>query len=381
MTTQKLFYEDPYQTEFTAQVLRCEQRQGGWDVVLDRSCFYPEGGGQPCDTGTLGLARVTDVHEREGEIVHRCTAPLSGRVSGRIDWARRFDLMQQHSGEHIVSGLIHARYGYENVGFHMGAEMITIDLSGELDEAALRDIEAQANAYLWRDEPVLVSWPTAEELAVLPYRSKKALTGAVRIVTFPGADCCACCGTHVRRTGEIGLVRLLSCQRFREGVRIEMLCGGRALAHDIALAEQNIRVSQRLSAKPMETAAAVERMQQENAALSYRVTGLENRVFAAIAAQYAGAARVLHFEPGLDSDGVRRLAAAVMERTPGLVAVCSGGDGGYKYCLGQTGGDLRVLTRAWNAALQGRGGGKPFFTQGSVAADRAAIEAFWAAQE
>jgi len=381
MATPKLYYDDVYQRTFSASVLRCSEGKHGWEVVLDRTCFYPEGGGQPCDTGTLGAARVTEVHESGDEIVHTCDAPLSGEVRGEIDWDRRFDLMQQHSGEHIVSGLIHAQYGYENVGFHMGADVITIDLSGELDEAALQEIERKANAYIWTDAEVRIEWPDADRLATIPYRSKKALTGAVRIVTFPGADCCACCGTHVRRTGEIGLVKLLSCQKFREGVRIEMLCGARALAYCSAIMAQNTQVSQMLSAKPLATAASVAQMKEENAALDYRRTGLENRIFAQTAAQYADAPRVLHFEDGLSSDAVRRLAVGIMERTNGRTAVFSGTDAaGYKYCLGQTGGDLREMTKAMNAALSGRGGGKPFFAQGSVSASRAEIEAFFAAQ-
>ena len=378
MATQKLFYIDPYQTDFTAQVLRCEPGKHGWDVVLDRTCFYPEGGGQPYDTGVLGGVRVTEVHERGEEIVHSCEGPVEGEVSGRIDWARRFDFMQQHSGEHIVSGIIHGKYGYENVGFHMGAELVTIDVGGELTDDQVREIESLANAYLWANASIEITWPSAEELETLTYRSKKALSGDVRIVRFPEADCCACCGTHVRQAGEVGLVKLLSCQKFREGVRIELVCGKRALDYCSAILAQNTQVSQLLSAKPMATGAAVARMKEENETLNYRIVGLEARVFADTAARYAGAERVLHFEPNLSSDGVRRLAVAIMEQTGGIVAVCSGSDGeGYKYCLGQTDGDLRALTKEWNATLNGRGGGKPFFSQGSVSAAREAIETFW----
>jgi len=378
MATEKLYYTDPYQTEFTAQVLRCEPGKHGWDVVLDRTCFYPEGGGQPYDTGILGGVRVTEVHERGEEIIHSCEAPVEGTVHGCIDWERRFDFMQQHSGEHIVSGIIHGKYGYENVGFHLGSDTVTIDVGGELTDEQVHEIESLANAYLWSNAAIDITWPSADELEHIAYRSKKALTGDVRIVAFPGADCCACCGTHVRQAGEVGLVKLLSCQKFREGVRIELLCGKRALDYCSAVLAQNTQVSQLLSAKPLATGAAVARMKEENEALNYRLTGLENRVFADTAAKYAEAERILHFEPNLSSDGVRRLAVAIMERTDGLVVVCSGSDNeGYKYCLGQNGGDLRAFTKEWNGALNGRGGGKPNFSQGSVTAAQTAIETFW----
>ena len=378
MATEKLFYIDPYQTEFTAQVLRCEPGKHGYDVVLDRTCFYPEGGGQPWDTGVLGGVRVVEVHERSGEIVHCCLGPIQGEVRGCIDWARRFDFMQQHSGEHIVSGIIHGKYGYENVGFHLGAETVTIDVGGELNNAQLQEIEQLANAYLWSDTAANISWPDPETLETISYRSKKALSGDVRIVTFPGADCCACCGTHVRRSGEIGLVKFLSWQKFRDGMRVEMVCGKRALDYCSAVLAQNTQVSQLLSAKPLATAAAVAHLKSEHEAAAYRLTGLENQLFAGIAEVYTGASRVLHFEPGLSADSIRRLAVAIMDCSPGLVAVCSGADGeGYKYCLGQVDGDLRALTKDWNQSLNGRGGGKAFFSQGSVNASRSQIEAFW----
>ena len=347
--------------------------------MLDQTCFYPEGGGQPWDTGTLNGVRVTEVHERGGEVVHCCEAPLEGDVTGCVDWDRRFDLMQQHSGEHIVSGLIHARYGYENVGFHMGAQTITIDLSGPMDETALREIEAAANAYLWKNIPVGISWPDPEALAQIPYRSKKELTGAVRIVTFPGADCCACCGLHVTRTGEIGLIKLLSCQKFHDGVRIEMLSGGRALAYCSQVMEQNTQVSRFLSAKPLATAAAVERLQQEAAAAAYRLVGVENQLFTQVAAQYAGQPRVLHITEALSGDALRRLTAAIARQSGGVVAVCAGADdAGYQYCLSGEDPALRPLVQAWNTALRGRGGGKGGFAQGSVQARRDEIAAFWA---
>jgi len=380
MATEKLFYEDSHLRRFTAKVRSCRPGRHGWDVVLDRTAFYPEGGGQPGDTGTLGGVPVSDTHEQEGEIVHWCQGPLSegAEVAGELDWERRFDLMQQHSGEHIVSGLVHAAFGWDNVGFHMGADMVTIDFSGPITDEQLREIERKANEKVWENLPYVVSWPSKEELGTIPYRSKKELTGAVRIVTVPGVDICACCGTHVSATGEVGLIKIFSSQKFHEGVRLELLCGRRAYEHASALIEQNRENSGLLSAKPLETSEAVRRLLSEHAACKMHAAQLETAVFRAKAESVRGAGDCLVFEPALDAEGVRKLADAVTAVCGGIAAVFSGADGeGYKYAVGQENGDVRAFVKDMNAALSGRGGGKPFFAQGSVQADRAQIEAFW----
>lgn len=380
METEKLYYADPFLTEFDARVLACEAVKDGFAVVLDRTAFYPEGGGQPYDTGVLGGAEVLDVHERAGVITHKCASPLpvGAAVHGKIDRARRFDHMQQHSGEHICSGLICARYGCDNVGFHMGADVITIDLNVELTQDQVRALEEAANRYIWEDHPVQITYPSPEELAHLEYRSKKAIQGQVRIVSFPGADTCACCGTHVSSSGQVGLVKLLSCQKFRSGVRIELVCGGRAFAHLSQVWEQNHQISNLTSAKLLETASAVERLLAENQALKSRILTLEDAHFAALAQQYQGAGDVVLFEEDLKPDGLRRLTAAVQAACGGRCACFSGRDGqGYQYAIGQPGGELRPLVKELNQALQGRGGGKPDFVQGSVAAGRSEIEHFF----
>ena len=346
---EKLYEENPFLARFTARVRSCAQGRKGWDVILDQTAFYPEGGGQPYDLGALGGVQVLEVHEREGHVVHTCSAPLEegSTVEGEIDWARRFDLMQHHSGEHIVSGLAHTMYGCDNVGFHMGADVITIDFNVELTQDQVRALEEAANRYIWEDHPVQITYPSPEELPHLEYRSKKAIQGQVRIVSFPGADTCACCGTHVSSSGQVGLVKLLSCQKFRSGVRIELVCGGRAFAHLSQVWEQNHQISTLTSAKLLETAPAVERLLGENQALKSRILTMEDAHFAALAQQYQ-------------------------------CACFSGRDGqGYQYAIGQPGGELRPLVKELNQALQGRGGGKPDFVQGSVAAGRSEIEHFF----
>lgn len=377
---EKLYEAQPYLTQFSATVESCTQGKKGWDILLNQTAFYPEGGGQPYDTGTLGGVPVLEVHQREGRVVHTCASPLEAgsQVEGQIDWPRRFDLMQHHSGEHIVSGIAHSLYGCDNVGFHMGSDVITIDLNVELTPDQVAQLEAQANQYIWEDHPIAVTYPTAEELEHLEYRSKKALTGQVRIVSFPGADTCACCGTHVASSGQVGLVKLLSCQKFRDGVRIELVCGKRALDYLSQVWEQNHQISNLLSAKTMQTSGAVRRLLEENAALKSRILTMEERQFAALAQRYAGQGDVVVFESGLSPDSLRRLCGAVQAACGGRCACFSGEDGsGYQYAVGQPGGDLRPLAKALNQALQGRGGGKPDFIQGTVSASQDQIQAFF----
>lgn len=379
METEKLFYQDAYLRETTAKVVECRKGKRGYEIVLDRTCFYPEGGGQPGDHGTLNGIPVVDTHEKDGLVLHDTKEPIEvgTEVKAVIDWNRRFDLTQQHSGEHMVSGVVHRIYGYDNVGFHMGADMVTIDFSGELTEQQLRDVEQEVNERIWLDSPVKCWYPSLEELKEIPYRSKKELTGNVRIVEFPGADICACCGTHVAHTGEIGLVKILSVEKFHSGVRVEMLSGRRALRYLTAVQDQNRKISQLLSAKVLETAKAVKNLSTELENKRQQVTAMENAQFAALAQQYRDKGNVCIKVDGLTADGVRRAAIAVQETCGGRAAIFSGNEeSGYKYAVGDPQGDLRVWVKEFNGALHGRGGGKPGFVQGSAAAKWDEIVAF-----
>lgn len=378
--TERIFYSDPYCKEFSALVLRCEPgKKKTYEVVLDRTAFYPEGGGQPGDIGSLGGVTVLDTRERGEEIIHLTDAPLTvgAAVTGTLDWQRRFDHMQNHSGEHIVSGLIHQKYGFHNIGFHMGKDTVTIDFDGAFPFEELARFEADANAQVWKNLPVDITVYDHEAAKAVSYRSKKELSGSIRVVTYPGVDVCACCGTHVARTGEIGLIKLLSIQKAKGGVRIEMLCGRRAMEYLNGILEQNRQISVALSAKPLNTAASVLRLKKDSEENSYRLNGLENEAFLRRGQELAGVGDVVLFEAPMNSDSVRKLAVAVMEQCGGRCAVFSGDDEqGYKYAIGQQEGDLRSLTRELNKALNGRGGGKPGFVQGSVSARRSDIEAF-----
>ena len=380
MQTRKLYYEDPHMDRFSATVLSCQAVKQGFEILLDATAFYPEGGGQAADTGTLGGVRVLDTREREDQVVHLCDGALEvgAVVQGVVDYEARFIRMQQHSGEHIVSGIVSRRYGYHNVGFHMGSGIITIDFDGVIPVEDLPDIEAEANSAVWKNLPVKCWVPSPEELPTVTYRAKRALPWPVRIVQIPGFDSCACCGTHVKATGEIGIIKLFSAMGFRGGTRMEMSCGIRALEILNHAYEQNRLVSQAFSAKISETGAAAQRMNEVLAQQKYRLVGLEKQIFAGIAASYAGQGDVVHFEGDLDNTAVRELADAIADTCGGMAAVFSGSDEtGYAFCLVTREGDLRSFCKDMTKALNGRGGGKPQFQQGRVQAKKADIRGFF----
>ena len=379
--TEKLYYAQPPLGVFTATVLGCTQAEGGWHITLDRTAFYPEGGGQPADCGRLGQARVLDVHEKAGAVLHLTDAPLpvGSLVTGEVDMARRLDHTQQHSGEHILSGVLHSMFGAQNVGFHIGREFLTMDTSVPIPEESLWEAERRANQVVWADVELQSAWYTDREaLAALTYRSKKELEGPVRIVTVPGADCCACCGTHVQRAGQVGQIKIIDWQKYKEGTRLFVVCGGRALLHHEAQRAQCAAIGAALSAKADALAEAVLRQQGELEAAKYRVIQAENQWFEALTAGVApGDAPVLLAEH-TGPDGLRRLVGLLTARTERLCAAFAPAENGLAYALGCAApeADLRALCKEMNAALCGRGGGKPNFVQGSLAADFAAAKAF-----
>ena len=376
MTTRKLYYEDSHLASFRGKVLSCVKTQAGWEILLDATAFYPEGGGQAADTGTLNHVNVLDTRERGETVVHICDGPLDVglEVEGNIDYPARFLRMQQHTGEHIVSGLLFQRYGCHNVGFHMGSDIVTIDFDVVIPAEDLPEIEQMANGAVWANLPVKTWYPTQEELPTVAYRSKKALPWPVRIVQVPGFDTCACCGTHVKATGEIGIIKLFSAVNFRGGTRIEMACGSAALSLLNTAYIQNRQVGAAFSVQAQETGAAARRMNELVAEQKYRITGLERRIFDTIAQGYAGKPQVLHFEAGLDGGGLRTLTDKLLCAGVGTAAVFTGTDAeGYAFCLASREADLRSACREMTTALHGRGGGKPGFQQGRVMAAREEI--------
>lgn len=380
METEKIYYADCHCATFRARVLECSETEGGFAVTLDRTAFYPLGGGQAADTGTLGSVRVLDTREEGEKIVHLCDSPLTvgSTVDGQIDYEARFVRMQQHTGEHIVSGILHRLYGCHNTGFHMNQTGIVIDFDAVIPAEKLPEIEREANEAIWKNIPLHIWTPGPEALEQVPYRTKRALPWPVRIVEVPGFDICACCGVHVAATGEIGLIKLLSAIPCRGGTRIEMAAGRAAFDLMNAVFDQNRQVSRLLSAQLTQTAQGAEQLLDTLNGWKYRAGALERQLFAYQAAALEGMGDCFFFADGLNPEGLRNLTDQASAKTGGIAAGFSRNENGFHYCLALPGGDLRGLNRELTAALNGRGGGKPNFQQGSVKAEEREIQAFFA---
>ena len=376
----KLYYDSAYIKEFEAQVLSCQEGKKGWEITLSATAFYPEGGGQPADTGLLGNVRVTDVHEKDGQVVHYTDGPLpvGEMVRGVIDWDRRFQHMQEHSGEHLVSGLIHQRFGYDNVGFHMGTDEVTIDFNGVLEWGDLMAIEEKANGMIWENLEISAVYPEKDELDAMEYRSKKELTGAVRIVSIPGGDVCACCGTHVERTGEIGLVKFLSMIHYKGGVRISLLCGKRAVEDYERKRDQVQKISVLLSARPGEISRAVEKLKDEEAKLQEKLVAAYDKLIASEVRDIKeGDGDIFILEPDFEAIPLRHLVNRLLEEKKGRTVLALGGaaEGSFLYVLGSRDGDMRRLSRELNGLLNGRGGGSAQMAQGTFFATKDQLQA------
>ena len=348
--TEKLYYQDSHLSAFTARITGCEPAGEGYLLTLDRTAFFPEGGGQPGDSGRIGGVFVRDTREKDGRILHYAEAPLpvGQTVECRLDREQRLRRMQNHTGEHIVSGLIHSLYGYDNVGFHMGERCMTMDYSGELTGEAL------------------------------PYRSKKELTGPVRIVEIPGIDRCACCAPHAAFTGEVGVIKILSAERHRGGTRLEAICGLDALDDYRRRFASTASVSRALSVPQESVAQGVERLLTEQSRLKERVAALSMELvrLRAEATPYTEG-NLCVFDRSLDEIALRELVNLLMEKCAGVAAAFSGDDeSGYRYILGSRHVDLRKAGRAINAAIQGKGGGTPEMIQGRAAASAASIRLY-----
>ena len=375
--TEKLFYTDSHLQEFTAEVVSCRPCDNGYEAVLSRTSFFPEGGGQAADTGVIDGIRVYDVQEKGEQIFHYLEGELEeGKtVTGQIDWDKRFSRMQQHSGEHIVSGIVHARFGYDNVGFHLNDELCTLDLSGPLTKEELREVENAANEAVFANVPVQISYPSKEKLKTLDYRSKIEIDGQVRIVTIPGYDVCACCAPHVYFTGEIGLIKLVQSQNYKGGIRITMLCGRRALK-DYQQKEESVKaIMGSLSAKEELIAEAVERVKEECTQLKSELAETRYQILEAQAEKIPeGQKKVCIFDSKLSGNEPRELMNLVLKKGTEVCAVFAGNEeSGYRYVIGSETEDVRPYSKILKEQFDGRGGGKPVMVQGSVNGSEEAI--------
>lgn len=391
--TIKLYDRDAYATEFEADIISCEPNKADdkqFDIILNQTLFFPEEGGQSPDMGILGGYRVVDVQIKNGVITHTVEtsagdccevekeAELAAgvHVQGKIDWQHRFYNMQQHSGEHIFSGIVHSRFGFENVGFHLSDSVVTMDFSGVISPEDIAEVEHEVNVAISKNIPIEVTYPSRDELAQLEYRSKIEIEGQVRIVTVPGYDVCACCAPHVKRTGEIGMLKVMNYQNYKGGVRVSILCGFRALEAfrqkcniiselmGIFTTNQEALVDNVTKLKAVNQSLKSELGTAKSALLDYKVaelpTDTENAVL---------------FECGIDTNAARNCVNALVEKYSGFSAFFMGNDEeGYSFIIGSKNADCNTVAAALRNKLGARGGGKPVMVQGSVKAAKSEIE-------
>ncbi len=390
MITKKLYETDGMLRDFTAQVLSCQlvgkdsPCGAEYAIILDQTAFFPEGGGQTADTGNLGNAVVLDVQIRDGELLHYTDVPLpvGETVVGVLNWEQRLRKMQNHTGEHLISGIVHSQFGYDNVGFHLGSDEVTVDFNGVLTDSELAFVEYIANRVVAMNHAVTVSYPTAEEACALNYRSKLENIDDLRIVTIADWDCCACCAPHVNTTGQIGCIKILDSENWKTGVRVHMLCGLDALDDYTKRIENTARISNMLSAKQLETASAVERLLRNMQAEREQQAKLRQALLDCKIAQLTPTeGNLLLFEDLLDADTLRKLVNAGVAISGGICAAFLGNDtDGYRYIIGSNTIALRSASKEYNNALNGRGGGSDQMIQGTMHATRAEIEAYFTSQ-
>ena len=386
--TEQLYYQDSYIKDFEAVVLSCIPNGNHFEAVLDRTAFFPEGGGQCADTGVLHIEnreiQVFDVQERNGEIIHFIDEEiLPGQtVIGELEFQERFSKMQQHTGEHIISGIVHRRFGYENVGFHLGKEEVTMDYDGPLTPEELRSIEYEANQVVAENREIKAYFPSTEELEKIPYRSKKELQGEIRIVEIQDCDICACCAPHVKTTGNVGLIKITNAIRYKGGMRLWIACGMRALKDYNQKEASVVQISNMLSAKQQEVTDAVKRLTEEIQQLKEKAAKMQERlVMGYLESEKAVLkenpnANLLLFEKELDAMAMRNFVNAGMELTKGVCGAFVGDEKqGFRYVLGSS-GDIREIGKKLNAAFQGKGGGKPPMIQGSLVGEEEKIREF-----
>lgn len=378
--TEKLYYADAFCKEFDAKVLCCEEKNGYFAILLDRTAFFPEGGGQFGDSGTLNDIEVFDTQEKGGEVWHYMHAPIAigATVHGLLDFDKRFRRMQCHSGEHILSGILHKLYGVNNVGFHLGEGDVTIDIDRMLTAEEIRRAETLANDAVAKDIPVRAWFPSEEEAKNIEYRAKLEITEGLRLVEYPDYDICACCAPHVASTGQIGIIKILDFSNYKGGMRIHLLCGAMALEdyRNRYAAVQQISVL--LSAKQTQVAEAVERLKKENEEHLFALGALKK----ALAEEFAASAKetdgnLLFFAPLLDAPSLRALLNGVLPKCGGIAAAFCGKENAYSFCMASKNVNLKEKAKEIGEALHGRCGGSPEMISGQCTASRAEIEAFF----
>ena len=392
--TRKLFYEDIHITHFKVTVVSCEEfekqaeTKAGkkaaplYRVLLDATAFFPEEGGQSADRGTINGQDVLDVQIKNDFIYHTLKepVPIGETVECHVDWTQRFDFMQQHSGEHILSGIVHERFGYNNVGFHLSTREVTLDFDGTLDSEQLKDIELAVNRVIWLNLPIEISYPDDDTLSALSYRSKIEIDGQVRIVTIPGVDVCACCAPHVETTGQIGMLKIVNAQNYKGGVRLTILCGGRALNDYREKLESVTTIAQSLSVKQEQVVDAFNKLKCENQMLKETANTLQSKCLSMSLATLPDPTESMHavlFTDINDNIAIRNTVNELMEHYNGYCAIFFGEEPDYRFILGSKHSDCNKIAQKFRTGLGAKCGGNSLMIQGSVVSVKADVSAMF----
>lgn len=367
--TERLFEKDAYCRNFTADVVSCEEKDGFFFVVLDKTAFFPEGGGQAPDKGTINSAEVLDVQEKDGIVYHKTEKSFNSgeNVKCELDWKVRFSRMQSHSGEHIVSGIVHSLFGYDNVGFHMSEKTMTVDFSGPLTAEDIAKVELESNKSIYKNAPITASYPTKEELINTEYRSKIEPRDGIRLITIAGIDCCACCAPHPAFTGEIGIIKIIDFCPHKGGTRIEMVAGINAFLDYSALHTSVKAVMNLLSAKRDSISVSVEKLQETANNLKYENSKISKKLALASLNPVTVNGCAYAINENMSYDDLRECANNLIENgTRKCILLSKTDNDNYIYVISSAENDVRALVSALNSAFSGKGGGKDTYAQGKV---------------
>ena len=378
--TYKIYDEDAYIREFTAKVISCDKIKDNFAAVLDRTAFFPEEGGQSCDIGTINDKKVLFVEIKDDVIIHYLSEKIEAgsEVVGKIDWNKRFRNMQNHTAEHIVSGLVHTYFGYENVGFHLGDIEVTADYDHVLNREELDKIELLANEAVYKNVSIKTWYPSEEEQKNIKYRSKKDFYEKLRLVAIDGYDVCACCAPHVATSGEIGIIRLVSAENLRGGSRVRILCSFDALSDYSLKSRQSLKISNMLCAKQNELDIAVGNLKEENESLKAKISEINKKLAEVISGnvQFTDGNVVL-LENSLDIGYFKDIINSCKNKCNVICVLKGDDDTGYRYVIGSEKISLKQHVSLINSTLNGRGGGSDEMLQGTFASSKARIVQFF----
>lgn len=382
MKTLKLYETDAYISRFEAAVISCEADERGYRTLLDKTAFFPEGGGQPSDTGALSGIEVFDVQILSGEMYHYTKTPfeVGDKVIGEIDFARRFNFMQNHTAEHIVSGLVHAGFGYDNIGFHLNENEVSFDFNGFFTPRELTELEYAANERVWRNLAVSAYYPDENELKNTPYRAKDGIDGEIRLVKIEDTDLCACCAPHVKSTGEIGIIKFLGTENQHGGTRIFMKCGAFALKDYRQKTEDIKAVCEMLSAKTEDLRDAVFAQNSRLEAQKQAVKKLKARLIKCETGAFDPTKAALVFEDA-DMRELQELADGLHKTYGGVRTALSPGPGGAAFAMCGKEPEITEEFSRLKSRFEVKGGGRDMMRQGNITAPYDEISEFFGIRE